>query len=253
MVQFEDVMYVRDNVVLSLQYVFYQNGQKTTLLKKNEIDQVDENGKKTPIIGDDGDPVKTKLGCENYQQDVVQDKNGNWLTFKKAQIHGMSAFNNGVSHYQDSEQQYEKSKPYKLMEANVTDKELQHLRDEAKENNKEYDEEQFQIISKDYALAEGMLSLFKTSKDGKLIKIHETCFSTELPFAPTKDGNMVLTQSNDHNTISLTYFYPKIHEFKSRIDDPSMQNELQVFKVMAWNLTSDNTLVPISSSLDTLS
>ena len=99
MVQFEDVMYIRENMILSLQYIFYQNGQKTTILKKNEIETVDENGKKTPIIGEDGEPIKTQLGCENYQQDVVQDKDGNWLTFKKAKIHGMSCFNGGVSNY----------------------------------------------------------------------------------------------------------------------------------------------------------
>jgi hypothetical protein len=54
------------------------------LLKKNEIETIDENGIKNPIIGEDGDPLKTPLGCENYQQDVVQDKDGNWLTFKKS-------------------------------------------------------------------------------------------------------------------------------------------------------------------------
>lgn len=121
MVQFEDVMYVGKDKILSLQYIFYQNGQKTTILKKNPLDTVDEYGKKNAIIGEDGDPIKTQLGCENYQQDVVQDNNGNWLTFKKEKIHKMSCFNGGVTHYQDSGEIYESSQSFQLMEANVTD------------------------------------------------------------------------------------------------------------------------------------
>ena len=52
-------MYVGKDKILSLQYIFYQSGQKTTILKKNPLDTVDENGKKTAIIGEDGDPIKT--------------------------------------------------------------------------------------------------------------------------------------------------------------------------------------------------
>jgi hypothetical protein len=63
---------------------------------------------------------------------------------------------------------------------------------------------------------------------------------------------MVLIQSNDHQTISLTYFNPMVHEFESRLEDESMINSKQVFKVMAWKLTAENTLEPIGN-LDVLS
>jgi hypothetical protein len=154
----------------------------------------------------------------------VQDKDGKWLTFKKAKVHSMSCFNGGVSSYLDSEDIYEKNQPFQLMEANVSDEEIQKLREDAKQQNKSFDEQEFQNTAKEYALAEGLLSCFKTSDEGKLIKLSEISFSTEMPFAHTKDGNMVLIQSNDHQTISLTYFNPLVHEFKSRLEDASMQN-----------------------------
>lgn len=116
---------------------------------------------------------------------------------------------------------------------------------EAKDQNKVYDEEVFQSIKTDNALAEGLLSIFKTSPEGKMIKLSEISFSTELPYAPTRDGNMLLVQSNDHTTISLCYFNPKVHEFESRLRDKSMQNQKQVFKIMAWSLVDQCRLVPM--------
>jgi hypothetical protein len=43
----------------------------------------------------------------------------------------MSCFNAGVSSYHDSENVYEKSLPYQLMEANVSAAEIEHMRQEA--------------------------------------------------------------------------------------------------------------------------
>jgi hypothetical protein len=70
MTQFEDVLYVRENTLLTLQYIFYQKGQKTNLLKHQPLDQTLEDGTKVPLIGDDGKPLTSQIGVENYQQDV---------------------------------------------------------------------------------------------------------------------------------------------------------------------------------------
>jgi hypothetical protein len=70
MTQFEDVLYIREKTVLTLQYIFYQKGHKTNLLKHQPLDQTLENGTKVPLIGEDGKPLSTQIGVENYQQDV---------------------------------------------------------------------------------------------------------------------------------------------------------------------------------------
>jgi hypothetical protein len=45
----------------------------------------------------------------------------------------MSCFNGGVSSYQDSEEIYEKSQPFQLMEANVSESQIHKMRMEAKD------------------------------------------------------------------------------------------------------------------------
>jgi hypothetical protein len=76
MTQFEDVLYVRENTLLTLQYIFYQKDQKTTLLHEVPLFETNSDGTKTPIIGQDGKPLFTEIGLENYQQEVYQDDKG---------------------------------------------------------------------------------------------------------------------------------------------------------------------------------
>ena len=75
-----------------------------------------------------------------------------------------------------------------------------------------------------------------------MIKKFETSFSTNLPFKHTKDGNMLLVQSNDHKTVSLAFFDPQYDSHVSKIEADGFMNDKKVFKVMAWNLTEDDTL-----------
>lgn len=124
MTQFEDVLYVRENMLLTLQYIFYQKGQKTTLLRHQPLDETLENGTKVPLIGDDGRPLSTEIGVENYQQDVYQDEKGKYGCLKRQEIPKMSMFNNGAKYFTDSGLDYEESRETSLMEANTSAEEL---------------------------------------------------------------------------------------------------------------------------------
>jgi hypothetical protein len=70
MTQFEDVLYVRENTLLTLQYIFYQKDHKTNLLVHQPLDETLENGTKVPLLGENGKPLTTEIGVENYQQDI---------------------------------------------------------------------------------------------------------------------------------------------------------------------------------------
>lgn len=103
------------------------------------------------------------------------------------------------------------------------------------------DNEYYDVYT-DYSQAEGLISLFRTDDSGKMIKVFETSFSTNLPFKHTQEGNMQLVQSNDHKTVSLAYFDPNYDKFVSKIEIDGFSNDRQVLKVLAWNLTDDDKL-----------
>lgn len=103
------------------------------------------------------------------------------------------------------------------------------------------DNEYYDVYT-DYSQAEGLISLFRTDDSGKMIKVFETSFSTNLPFKHTQEGNMLLVQSNDHKTVSLAYFDPNYDKFVSKIEIDGFSNDRQVLKVLAWNLIDDDKL-----------
>ena len=58
---------------------------------------------------------------------------------------------------------------------------------------------------------------------------------------------MLLVQSNDHKTISLSYFDPEYDKYVSKIETDGFRNDKKVLKVMAWNLTEEDTLEPFDN------
>jgi hypothetical protein len=159
----------------------------------------------------------------------------------------MSMFNDGAKFYTDSTTVYETTRNPPLMEVNNSEAEIERLRRQNKDEDRKLDNQEYENLGQDYALAEGLISIFKTDSAGRMIKRFETSFSTNLPYAPSKDGNMVLVQSNDHKTVSLAFFDPHFEEFSSKLGHDFQENEREVFKVMAWNLTDDDKLIPFKN------
>lgn len=184
---------------------------------------------------------------ENYQQDIYQDEKGKYLSLKRTEIPKMSMFNNGVKYYTDSGVDYEDSRSTPLMEANTSAEIMSKLQQENESDDRFLADNEYYDVYTDYARAEGLISLFKTDKTGKMIKVFETSFSTNLPFKHTEEGNMLLVQSNDHKTVSLAYFDPNYEKFVSKIEVDDFANDKQVLKVLAWNLTDDDKLEPFTN------
>jgi hypothetical protein len=156
----------------------------------------------------------------------------------------MSMFNNGAKYYTDSGVDYESSRETPLMQAKTSAEDLEKMKQANEEDDRFLNEDEYNDVCTDYSLAEGLISIFKTDDGGRMIKVFETSFSTNLPFKHSQDGNMLLVQSNDHKTVSLTYFDPSEANLVSN-------NEKQVIKVLAWKLTDDDKLEAYSN-LDTI-
>ena len=244
MTQFEDVLYVKEDTLLTLQYIFYQKGQKTTLLQHIPLEETLEDGTKVPAMDDYSKPIQTQIGVENYQQDIYQDDFGKWNILKRSanQIPKMSMFNDGAKFYTDSTVDYEMTRDVPLMEACNQADEIERLKENNEEDDRILNDNEYYDVYTDYAQAEGLISIFKTDSEGRMIKKFETSFSTNLPFKHTKDGNMLLVQSNDHKTVSLAFFDPQYDSHVSKIETDGFMNDKKVFKVMAWNLTEQDTL-----------
>jgi hypothetical protein len=134
-------------------------------------------------------------------------------------------FNKGAMFYTDSDISYELTKDIPLMEANTSPQELEKLKQANEDDDRFLPDNEYYNVYTDYAYAEGLISIFKTDAAGRMIKKFETSFSTNLPFTHTKDGNMLLVQSNDHRTISLAYFDPDYEKYQSRWEHEDYRND----------------------------
>ena len=151
-------------------------------------------------------------------------------------------FNDGAKFYTDSTVDYESTREIPLMEASNSPEEIERLKIVNEDDDRILPDNEYYNVYTDYAQAEGLISIFKTDREGRMIKKFETSFSTNLPFKHTKDGNMLLVQSNDHKTVSLAFFDPNYDQHVSKIETDGFMNDKKVFKVMAWNLTDEDTL-----------
>ena len=75
----------------------------------------------------------------------------------------------------------------------------------------------------EYTMIEGILALYKISKDGGLTRISEIDIKMGRKYKEPKNGNMMLTRSKDKKLISLVNF------------DISDKNE-KIFKILAWTV-----------------
>ena len=75
----------------------------------------------------------------------------------------------------------------------------------------------------EYTMIEGILALYKISKDGGLKRISEIDIKMGRKYQKPKNGNMMLTRSKDKKLISLVNF------------DLSDKND-KIFKVLAWSV-----------------
>jgi hypothetical protein len=128
----------------------------------------------------------------------------------------MSMFNNGAKYYTDSGVGYENSRETPLMEANTSAEILETMKQANEEDDRFLNDNEYYDVYTDYSQAEGLISIFKTDDAGRMVKVYEKSFSTNLPFKHTEDGNMLLVQSNDHKTVSLAYFDPIYDQFVSK-------------------------------------
>ena len=104
----------------------------------------------------------------------------------------MSMFNKGIKFYQDSGIDYELTRDVPLMEASNSPEELERLKQLNEDDDRFLGDNEYYDVYADYAYAEGLLSLFKTDEEGRMIKVFETSFSTNLPFKNNEEGNMLL-------------------------------------------------------------
>jgi hypothetical protein len=137
----------------------------------------------------------------------------------------MSMFNNGAKYYTDSGVNYEDTRETPLMEANISAEDLDKLKQANVEDDRFLDDNEYYDVFTDYSLAEGLISIFKTDDTGKMFKVYETSFTTNLPFKHTDDGNMLLVQSNDHKTVSLACFDPNYDKFVSKNEKDGLCND----------------------------
>ena len=72
-------------------------------------------------------------------------------------------------------------------------------------------------------------------------KVCEKSFTTSMPFAYTKQGNMTLQVTNDRQVLHLTYISNYSENEIEKINDLGMNisNEVQV-KIMAWEINTKN-------------
>ena len=72
-------------------------------------------------------------------------------------------------------------------------------------------------------------------------KVCEKSFTTSMPFAYTKQGNMTLQVTNDRQVLHLTYISNYSENEIEKIKDLGLNisNEVQV-KIMAWEINTKN-------------
>ena len=84
---------------------------------------------------------------------------------------------------------------------------------------------------------EGVLCFWRSYVSGKMEKMCERSFTTEMPFAYTRKGNMTLQVTNDKKILHLTYISNYSDQEKDNIEDDHnvIKNDIKV-KILAWKI-----------------
>lgn len=88
---------------------------------------------------------------------------------------------------------------------------------------------------------EGILCFWRSYVSGKMEKMCEKSFTSEMPFAYTRKGNMTLQVTNDKKVLHLTYISNYSDREHENLNDENnkIKNDIEV-KILAWKIDVEN-------------
>ena len=85
-------------------------------------------------------------------------------------------------------------------------------------------------------LIEGVLCFWRAFPSGKMEKMCEKSFTTGMPFAYTRQGNMTIQLTNDKKVLHLTYISNYSAKENATNDGSNKINSDIDVKILAWNI-----------------
>ncbi len=85
-------------------------------------------------------------------------------------------------------------------------------------------------------LIEGVLCFWRAFPSGKMEKMCEKSFTTGMPFAYTRQGNMTIQLTNDKKVLHLTYISNYSAKENATNDGNNKINSDIDVKILAWNI-----------------